>query len=262
MSQVRVLPGAPAKLATAPSRGRRKLYKDGTAKGLNSDHVRKLRSVLTALDGAEAPGDMDIAGWRLKNPTRPGEVVRDAIKNGLGLTVTAAAEGARRVAQDALCGGQFRSAALVPWTCYSGLLLRPVLKVDSGSARCRRVLESMRDGPFPSGILLRPDRSEPRCRHRPAVRIARCAAEPALVLGNRTPLPANQCCELTRPIEGISTFDRFIPDRLPFSDARRPEMIPTNFTRDWSMASRDPAGRDGLCKPRPLVRIEVSRLFY
>jgi addiction module HigA family antidote len=29
----------------------------------------------------------------MKNPPHPGEVVRDAIKNGLGLTVTAAAEG-------------------------------------------------------------------------------------------------------------------------------------------------------------------------
>ena len=29
----------------------------------------------------------------MKNPPHPGEVVRDAIENGLGLTVTAAAEG-------------------------------------------------------------------------------------------------------------------------------------------------------------------------
>ncbi len=29
----------------------------------------------------------------MKNPPHPGEVIRDAIENGLGLTVTAAAEG-------------------------------------------------------------------------------------------------------------------------------------------------------------------------
>jgi addiction module HigA family antidote len=29
----------------------------------------------------------------MKNPPHPGEIVRDAIENGLGLTVTAAAEG-------------------------------------------------------------------------------------------------------------------------------------------------------------------------
>jgi len=45
-------------------RGLRKLYEDGTTKGLNSDHVRKLWLVLAALDAAEAPGDMHIAGWR------------------------------------------------------------------------------------------------------------------------------------------------------------------------------------------------------
>ncbi|MGY8738756.1 MAG: type II toxin-antitoxin system RelE/ParE family toxin, partial [bacterium] len=46
-------------------RGLRKFYEDGTTKGLDSGHVRKLRLILAALDAAEAPGDVDIAGWRL-----------------------------------------------------------------------------------------------------------------------------------------------------------------------------------------------------
>ena len=32
---------------------------------MNTDHVRRLRLILAALDAAEVPGDMDIAGWRL-----------------------------------------------------------------------------------------------------------------------------------------------------------------------------------------------------
>ena len=46
-------------------RGLRRLYEDGNAKGLDAGHVRKLRLILAALDAAEAPGDMDVAGWRL-----------------------------------------------------------------------------------------------------------------------------------------------------------------------------------------------------
>ncbi len=46
-------------------RGLRRLYDEGKARGLNTDHVGKLRLILAALDAAEAPGDMDIAGWRL-----------------------------------------------------------------------------------------------------------------------------------------------------------------------------------------------------
>ena len=46
-------------------RGLRKLYEDGGARGVNASHVAKLRLVLAALDAAEAPADMDVAGWRL-----------------------------------------------------------------------------------------------------------------------------------------------------------------------------------------------------
>ena len=46
-------------------RGLRRLYEDGTTRGVNASHVAKLRLILAALDAAEAHADMDIAGWRL-----------------------------------------------------------------------------------------------------------------------------------------------------------------------------------------------------
>jgi len=56
-------------------RGLRRLYEDGGTRGLNADHVPRLRLILAALDAAEVPGDMDIAGWRLHplKGTRKGE---------------------------------------------------------------------------------------------------------------------------------------------------------------------------------------------
>jgi proteic killer suppression protein len=46
-------------------RGLRKLYQDGTTRELNRGHVARLRLILAALDAAEVPSDMDVAGWRL-----------------------------------------------------------------------------------------------------------------------------------------------------------------------------------------------------
>jgi len=46
-------------------RGLRRLYEDGGIRGLNADQAPRLRLILAALDAAEVPGDMDIAGWRL-----------------------------------------------------------------------------------------------------------------------------------------------------------------------------------------------------
>ncbi len=43
----------------------RKLSIDGGTWGVNANHVAKLRLILAALDAAEAPADMDVAGWRL-----------------------------------------------------------------------------------------------------------------------------------------------------------------------------------------------------
>ena len=45
--------------------GLRRLYEDGTKRDVNASHVAKLRLILAALDAAEAPADMDLAGWRL-----------------------------------------------------------------------------------------------------------------------------------------------------------------------------------------------------
>ena len=46
-------------------RGLRRLYEDGGIRGLSADHAPRLRLILAALDAAEAPRDMDVAGWRL-----------------------------------------------------------------------------------------------------------------------------------------------------------------------------------------------------
>jgi proteic killer suppression protein len=46
-------------------RGLRRLYEGGDVRGLNAEHAPRLRLILAALDAAEAPRDMDIAGWRL-----------------------------------------------------------------------------------------------------------------------------------------------------------------------------------------------------
>ena len=56
-------------------RGLRRLYQDGGTRGLNTDHVPRLRLILAALDAAEAADDMNIAGWRLHplKGTRKGE---------------------------------------------------------------------------------------------------------------------------------------------------------------------------------------------
>jgi proteic killer suppression protein len=43
-------------------RGLRKLYRDGGTRGVKASHVAKLRLILAALDAAEAPADMDVAG--------------------------------------------------------------------------------------------------------------------------------------------------------------------------------------------------------
>lgn len=46
-------------------RGLRKLYERDDASGLNENHAPRLRRILTALDAAQRPSDMDLPGWRL-----------------------------------------------------------------------------------------------------------------------------------------------------------------------------------------------------
>ena len=46
-------------------KGLKKLYETGNTKGIQSNHVRKLRMQLAALDTAQSIEDMDIPGYRL-----------------------------------------------------------------------------------------------------------------------------------------------------------------------------------------------------
>ena len=46
-------------------RGLKELYQGRTSKLVSSEHVGKLHRILSALDQAESPGDMDIPGFRL-----------------------------------------------------------------------------------------------------------------------------------------------------------------------------------------------------
>jgi proteic killer suppression protein len=46
-------------------KGLKKFYETGSTKGIQSNHVRKLRMQLAALDTAQSIEDMDIPGYRL-----------------------------------------------------------------------------------------------------------------------------------------------------------------------------------------------------
>jgi proteic killer suppression protein len=46
-------------------RGLRRLYEDDDWRGLNARHVERIRRVLTYLDQASIPQDVDLPGWRL-----------------------------------------------------------------------------------------------------------------------------------------------------------------------------------------------------
>ena len=46
-------------------KGLEKFFKTGTTKGIQSDHVKRLRMQLAALDSALNIGDIDIPGYRL-----------------------------------------------------------------------------------------------------------------------------------------------------------------------------------------------------
>jgi proteic killer suppression protein len=46
-------------------RGLRRLYKDDDRRGLNAEHVEKIRTVLARLDRAARPEDMALPGLRL-----------------------------------------------------------------------------------------------------------------------------------------------------------------------------------------------------
>jgi len=46
-------------------KGLKKIYETGNTKGIQSNHARKLRMQLAALDTAQSIEDMDIPGYRL-----------------------------------------------------------------------------------------------------------------------------------------------------------------------------------------------------
>ncbi|MFZ5426500.1 MAG: type II toxin-antitoxin system RelE/ParE family toxin [Thermodesulfobacteriota bacterium] len=46
-------------------RGLRRLYEDDDRRGLNPEHVEKIRRVLAHLDQAAQPEDLDLPGYRL-----------------------------------------------------------------------------------------------------------------------------------------------------------------------------------------------------
>ena len=46
-------------------RGLRRLYESDDPRGVNPEHVSKLRNVLARLDVAQGPDDMDLPGFRL-----------------------------------------------------------------------------------------------------------------------------------------------------------------------------------------------------
>ena len=64
---IAVTPGVPvlSMVLRIRHRGLRRLYEDGGTRGVNAGHVAKLRLILAALDAAEAPADVNVAGWRL-----------------------------------------------------------------------------------------------------------------------------------------------------------------------------------------------------
>ena len=46
-------------------KGLKRLYEDDDARGVNVEHVAKLRDILARLDAADTVGDLDLPGFRL-----------------------------------------------------------------------------------------------------------------------------------------------------------------------------------------------------
>lgn len=46
-------------------KGLRLYYETGSTKGICADHAKRLARMLTFMDRAAAPGDLDLPGWRL-----------------------------------------------------------------------------------------------------------------------------------------------------------------------------------------------------
>ncbi|MNY68097.1 Plasmid maintenance system killer protein [compost metagenome] len=46
-------------------KGLRLFYETGSTRGIRSDHAKRLSRMLQFMDRAQAPGDLDLPGWRL-----------------------------------------------------------------------------------------------------------------------------------------------------------------------------------------------------
>jgi len=46
-------------------KGLRLFYETGSTKGIRADHAKRLARMLSFMDRATVPGDLDIPGWRL-----------------------------------------------------------------------------------------------------------------------------------------------------------------------------------------------------
>ena len=46
-------------------KGLRRFHEHDDARGLNPDHVERIRRILTVLQDAQGPSDADLPGWRL-----------------------------------------------------------------------------------------------------------------------------------------------------------------------------------------------------
>jgi antitoxin HigA-1 len=86
-------------------KGLKRLYEKDDRGGLRPDLVAKIQQILSALDAAETPDEMDLA---MKNPCHPGQIIRSACLDGLHLNVTegAAALGVTRTTLSRILNGK------------------------------------------------------------------------------------------------------------------------------------------------------------
>ncbi|HYW48803.1 MAG TPA: type II toxin-antitoxin system RelE/ParE family toxin [Bryobacteraceae bacterium] len=52
-------------IASIRHKGLKRLYEDGDPRGVNAEHVEKLRDILVRLDAAGVVADMDVPGFKL-----------------------------------------------------------------------------------------------------------------------------------------------------------------------------------------------------
>lgn len=63
-------------------KGLERFYKNGSTSGIQAMHVNRLRLILTNLDQAESPSDMDLPGLRLHELKGDREGIWSVVVNG------------------------------------------------------------------------------------------------------------------------------------------------------------------------------------